>query len=79
MTEVRIDVRANGPYKVTGPITILDADGRPFRIPPGTSVVLCRCGHSSNKPFCDTTHRTIGWTAVDTAPRLDEPEPDVTG
>lgn len=72
MTDVTIDVRANGPYKVTGPITIRDSEGRPFELPPGSSVVLCRCGHSSTKPFCDTTHRTIGWRAVETAPRVDD-------
>jgi CDGSH iron-sulfur domain-containing protein 3 len=69
MTEVTITVRANGPYKITGPITILDAEGAPFEIPAGSSVVLCRCGHSENKPFCDVTHRKIGFEADDTAPR----------
>ena len=69
MTEVTIQVRANGPLKVTGPITILDAEGVPFEVPQGSSVVLCRCGHSKNKPFCDTTHREVGFHADDTALR----------
>lgn len=70
MSDVRIDVRATGPLKVTGPITIFDADGREFRLPEGSSVVLCRCGHSQNKPFCDATHKQIGWAPEDTAPRV---------
>jgi len=24
-------------------------------------VTLCRCGHSSNKPFCDGTHKVVGF------------------
>lgn len=70
MSDVTIVVRENGPLKVTGPITILDAEGREFELPEGSAVVLCRCGHSSNKPFCDATHRTIGWAPVNSAPRV---------
>ncbi len=69
MSDFTIQVRANGPYKIAGPVTIVDADGVPFELPPGNAVVLCRCGHSKNKPFCDTTHRQIGFEADDTAPR----------
>ena len=70
MTDVTIQVRANGPLKVTGPISIVDAEGVLFELPAGSSIVLCRCGHSKNKPFCDTTHREIEWVAEETAPRV---------
>ena len=70
MSEVTITVRRNGPYKIVGPITVVDAEGREFELPAGSGVVLCRCGHSSTKPFCDTTHKRIGFVADDTAPRL---------
>ncbi len=69
MPDVTIQVRHNGPYKIQGPFTIVDSEGVPFVLPEGSSVVLCRCGHSSNKPFCDATHRQIGFEAVDSAPR----------
>lgn len=69
MSDVTISVRENGPLKITGPITIVDAEGVPFEVPPGNAVVLCRCGHSGNKPFCDATHRQIGFQADETAPR----------
>jgi CDGSH-type Zn-finger protein len=70
MSAVTIQVRENGPLKVMGPVTIVDADGQEFVIPPGSSIVLCRCGHSENKPFCDTSHRRVGFEADDTAPRV---------
>lgn len=69
MTDVQIQIRANGPYKVTGPVTIVDVEGNEFEVASGNAVALCRCGHSSNKPFCDATHKKIDWTAVETAPR----------
>ncbi len=69
MSDVRIEARENGPLKITGPITIVDAMGVEFEIPPGKAVALCRCGHSGNKPFCDATHRQIGFVADDTASR----------
>lgn len=69
MSDVTITVRANGPYKVVGPITIVDAEGRRFELPEGSAVALCRCGHSRNKPFCDASHKRVGFVADDSAPR----------
>lgn len=48
-------VIAGGPLEVRGPIRIKGADGKILeREEP---VFFCRCGHSSNKPFCDGTHK----------------------
>ena len=52
-----IYVRPDGPYIVTGEFS-LDARGAPRD---DASVVLCRCGHSSNQPYCDGTHKRIGF------------------
>jgi CDGSH-type Zn-finger protein len=71
VSEVSITVRPNGPYKLVGPVTIVDVEGREFALPEGSAVVFCRCGQSSTKPFCDATHRRIGFVADDLAPRLD--------
>ncbi len=70
MTEVRIKVRANGPYKVEGPVTIVDAEGREFLLPEGSAIALCRCGHSKTKPFCDASHKRVGFVADDPSPRV---------
>ena len=67
MEQVVIKVRRNGPYKVTGPVTIVDAEGNEFEIPEGDGVVLCRCGASTTKPFCDKTHSKIGFQAAEGA------------
>jgi CDGSH-type Zn-finger protein len=68
MEPVVIKVRENGPYKVTGPVTIVDADGREFTIDePGRPIVLCRCGGSTTKPFCDGTHSRIGFAGAERA------------
>jgi len=61
---VEIKVRDSGPYKVTGPIRLIDADGNEFDLPDdGRPIVLCRCGQSSTKPFCDATHKRNGFEA----------------
>ncbi len=67
MEPVTIKVRANGPYLVTGPVTLTDAEGNVFELPAGTDLALCRCGRSSTKPFCDKTHREIGFLAPERA------------
>ena len=68
MAEVEIKVRHNGPYKITGPIRLIDADGNEFELPDdGEPIVLCRCGGSKTKPFCDKTHSQIGFQAAERA------------
>jgi len=52
---------------VTGPIRLIDADGNEYDIPQGESIVLCRCGGSKTKPFCDKTHSKIGFEAAERA------------
>ena len=49
----------NGPLKCEGPLTLAASDGRRST---GNSTFLCRCGHSGNKPYCDGTHKRIGFT-----------------
>jgi CDGSH iron-sulfur domain-containing protein 3 len=65
--EVEIKVRDNGPYKVSGPVRLIDADGNEFALPPGESIALCRCGRSQTKPFCDRSHRETGFTSCERA------------
>jgi CDGSH-type Zn-finger protein len=69
MSDVTIKVRVNGPYLVSGPVTLIDADGNPFPADPRGNVALCRCGASSNKPFCDGTHGKIAFRADTKAAR----------
>jgi CDGSH-type Zn-finger protein len=67
---VTIKVRANGPYKIEGPVRIIDAEGREFVLPEGEGIALCRCGRSETKPFCDKSHRRVGFVADDSCPRM---------
>jgi CDGSH iron-sulfur domain-containing protein 3 len=50
-----IEVTDYGPLKITGNFRIKDLK-RDTEDSPG-EVWLCRCGKSSNKPFCDETHK----------------------
>ena len=53
---VKIQATKNGPLKVEGDFEVTKADGS---VAPhnGQAAYLCRCGHSSNKPFCDGAHK----------------------
>jgi CDGSH-type Zn-finger protein len=66
---VTIRMRPNGPLLVEGPVTVVDQNGNAF---PTNSekpaIALCRCGHSSNKPFCDGSHKTCGFVSQELAP-----------
>ncbi len=65
MAEVVIKVSRNGPYVVTGPVEVRDADGTTYTVK--ETFALCRCGGSTTKPFCDGTHSKIGFQAAEKA------------
>jgi len=64
MTEpkTRITPYRNGPYLVRGPVTIVDQDGNEIELKRPV-IALCRCGRSRIRPFCDGTHKAIGFRA----------------
>ena len=75
--EIRIRIIKDGPYQVSGADLlklrmVLNAAGRPIEwergpiIEHGVSYQLCRCGHSSNKPFCDWAHSSKGFDGTET-------------
>lgn len=78
MNRPEIEVTLNGPYKVSGDVSItakrmvLSDLGDPVTwatddtLPHDSPVLLCRCGRSSNKPFCDGTHETWDFDGTET-------------
>jgi CDGSH-type Zn-finger protein/uncharacterized Fe-S cluster protein YjdI len=56
-----VDPQTDGPLKVSGNLEIMSGTGRV--VARTTTTWLCRCGGSSNKPFCDGTHKKIGFKA----------------
>lgn len=61
-----LQVRDDGSILVKGDVELLDAEGNPYETKPKFS--LCRCGASSNKPFCDGSHKAIGFESKLRAP-----------
>jgi CDGSH-type Zn-finger protein/uncharacterized Fe-S cluster protein YjdI len=49
----------DGPLLVTGNLEVVSGTGR--TVDRVEKCALCRCGQSGNKPYCDGTHRKIGW------------------
>ncbi len=76
MSDFKVIVRNNGPLRIEGDgITIVDQDGNAFGLAGRTVVSLCRCGHSSNKPFCDGAHGKNGFESICAARELPPPAP----
>ncbi len=77
----KITVTANGPYIVTGEVTLAlqtiqpNAAGESWEWAEGrifdakTQYALCRCGHSGHAPYCDGTHAKVGFDGTETATR----------
>ncbi|MGD0929323.1 MAG: CDGSH iron-sulfur domain-containing protein [Candidatus Korobacteraceae bacterium] len=83
MAQVKITVRENGPFRVEAPegsVELVDANGNAYDIAGKSAFSLCRCGGSTNKPFCDGTHSRVGFQgaerAVAEAQKLETPAPE---
>ena len=65
--------RENGPYMIDGTGTYQDPSGQEVYTS-SSRVHLCRCGGSASKPFCDGTHRKIGFEAPAVELMIELPE-----
>jgi CDGSH-type Zn-finger protein len=75
MSDTTVQVTANGPLRVTGAFGISDATGAMFDLAGRTTISLCRCGHSKNKPFCDGNHNMVAFKSDEKARALPPPKP----
>jgi CDGSH-type Zn-finger protein len=64
-TRMSVTVRAlpNGPLMVRGEYVVQDSRG--VATAGNGTVLLCRCGNSEKKPFCDGSHKRVGFTDKD--------------
>lgn len=58
---LKVSPQPNGPLLVEGNLEIVSGTGRTTNR--ATKVFLCRCGQSSKKPYCDGTHKKVGFTS----------------
>lgn len=56
---LRILPTVNGPFLRRGEVEIWSADGE--TVYHSSKSILCRCGYSNNKPFCDGSHAEMNW------------------
>jgi CDGSH-type Zn-finger protein len=62
MSRARVTPYPDGPYLIRGDFEITDHEGNRIETRRET-IALCRCGASRTKPFCDGTHKAIGFEA----------------
>ena len=74
MSDTNVQVMPNGPLRVSGVFKITDGTGAAFDLAGRTTVSLCRCGQSKNRPFCDGSHNMAGFKSDDKARALPPPK-----
>jgi CDGSH-type Zn-finger protein len=57
MNKTKVTINSNGSVKIEGDFEIVDTTGSVYGLQGRTVISLCRCGRSSNKPFCDGSHK----------------------
>lgn len=57
MAATKITVNNNGSIRVEGDFEIVDKEGNAYGLAGREVISICRCGLSSNKPFCDGSHK----------------------
>lgn len=77
---ITIKVAKTGPLIISpeqaSEVTIVDHEGNPIPFnKPGKPLKLCRCGASTEKPFCDGAHTRIGFLAAEAAQREADAKP----
>ena len=67
MSDVKVNLRENGPVLISGEFTLYDTQGNPFDLGGKDTIAICRCGETKNRPFCDGTHKSCGFEAKEIA------------
>jgi CDGSH-type Zn-finger protein len=65
-TPLRLKVMDDGALQLRGDLSqvrVVDGEGRTFSFGERRTVLLCRCGQSQNKPFCDSSHLRTGFAS----------------
>lgn len=61
---LRLKVMDDGALQLRGDLSqvrVVDGEGNAFDFGERRTVLLCRCGQSQNKPFCDSSHERVGF------------------
>lgn len=58
--EIVVEPAPNGPLMVHGNLTVKGKDGTTTK--KNNVTAFCRCGNSDNKPYCDGSHKKVGFT-----------------
>ena len=69
MADVKIVPTANGPNMITGTFRLAWPSGHEISTAgyadESGAILLCRCGYSKDKPFCDGSHKTVGFKSTE--------------
>lgn len=74
--KVTIKPSKDGPYIVTGLKSLNNSKGK---VESKETIALCRCGKSSNKPFCDGTHVKVNFSSEKSAERTADKQDEYVG